>query len=155
MSEIIVLLKQVGIFMVCAQTVVHFKPQQKYDKYLKLLIGIMVIAQLVSPIFRFLNGNEISLETDRLQEWEQIEFNIDGMLESANFIVDKYTDSEVKTRLNKQTSSQKNETDTENIEYFYQGEQTERERRDTERNETDSKIIKVEEISVGSGRKVE
>ena len=50
MTQIVELLKQVGVFMVCAQTILHFKPQQKYDKYLKLLAGIMVIAQLAIPL---------------------------------------------------------------------------------------------------------
>ena len=29
---------QAGIFLICAQTVVHFRPKESYDKYLKLLL---------------------------------------------------------------------------------------------------------------------
>ncbi|MBQ7360575.1 MAG: stage III sporulation protein AF [Lachnospiraceae bacterium] len=100
MNEIIGLLKQVGIFMVCAQTVLHFKPHQKYDKYFKLLIGIMVMVQLMSPVFTFLGGEEFALDVELPQEWTVNSLDIGSMLEAADGIVDKYAESEIKSRLN-------------------------------------------------------
>ncbi len=101
MDEMITLLKQVGIFMVCAQTVLHFKPQQKYDKYLKLLIGIMVTAQLVSPLFSLLGAGQVIVPQSTFPDmWDENTFDIDQMLGTADGIVDKYTESEIKSRLN-------------------------------------------------------
>ena len=45
-----------GIFMICAQAVVHFRPQESYEKYLKLLISVMVLVQLFLPVGSFLLG---------------------------------------------------------------------------------------------------
>ena len=50
---------RIGIFMICAQAIIHFRPQEAYEKYLKLLVSIMVLIQLFLPIGSFfLKGNE-------------------------------------------------------------------------------------------------
>lgn len=46
-----------GIFIICAQAVVHFSPSQTYTKYLKLLLSIMVLVQLLQPLLTFFVGN--------------------------------------------------------------------------------------------------
>lgn len=45
-----------GIFMICAQTIVHFRPNESYEKYLKLLVSVMVLIQLFLPVGVFLAG---------------------------------------------------------------------------------------------------
>ena len=100
MSGFIELLKQVGIFMVCSQTVLHFKSSQKYDKYLKLLVGIMVIAQLSMPLLEWATGGE-TLPEKIVEEETETAMDVNQMLDNADRIVDKYMDSEVKSRLNK------------------------------------------------------
>lgn len=49
---------QVGIFLICAQTVVHFRPKEAYDKYLKLLLSVMLLLQLLQPVLTALGGGE-------------------------------------------------------------------------------------------------
>lgn len=49
---------QVGIFLICAQTVVHFRPKESYDKYLKLLLSIMLLLQLLQPVLTVFGGGE-------------------------------------------------------------------------------------------------
>ncbi len=44
------LIGQAGIFLICAQTVVHFRPKESYDKYLKLLLSVMLLVQLLQPV---------------------------------------------------------------------------------------------------------
>lgn len=41
---------QVGIFLICAQTIVHFRPKEAYEKYLKLLLSVMLLTQLLQPV---------------------------------------------------------------------------------------------------------
>ena len=50
---------QAGIFLICAQTVVHFRPKESYDKYLKLLLSVMLLLQLMQPAFTVLGGGEV------------------------------------------------------------------------------------------------
>ncbi len=45
---------RVGIFMICARAVIHFRPQEAYEKYLKLLVSVMVLVQLFLPLGGFL-----------------------------------------------------------------------------------------------------
>lgn len=45
-----------GIFMICAQAIVHFRPQESYEKYLKLLVSAMILLQLFLPLGSFLAG---------------------------------------------------------------------------------------------------
>lgn len=45
-----------GIFMICAQTIVHFRPNESYEKYLKLLVSVMVLIQLFLPVGAFFAG---------------------------------------------------------------------------------------------------
>lgn len=62
---------RVGIFMICAQAVVHFRPQEAYEKYLKLLVGIMVMIQLFWPIGDFLLGGRRQEAADMLEQFRQ------------------------------------------------------------------------------------
>ncbi len=60
-----------GIFMICAQAIVHFRPQESYEKYLKLLVSAMVLIQLFLPIANLFAGGslqEAAAELTRFQE---------------------------------------------------------------------------------------
>ncbi len=62
---------QIGIFMICAQAVVHFRPQEAYEKYLKLLVSAMVLIQLFLPVSRFLfrgGGGDLEQKTQEFLE---------------------------------------------------------------------------------------
>ena len=50
---------QVGIFLICAQTLIHFRPIA-YEKYLKLLLSVMLLIQLLQPLLTVLGGDEIA-----------------------------------------------------------------------------------------------
>lgn len=62
---------RVGIFVMCAQTIVHFKPKEVYEKYLRYLVSIMVLIQLFLPLSGFLLGGgrgEIDKALSRFEE---------------------------------------------------------------------------------------
>lgn len=40
----------VGIFVVCAQVLIHLRPEKSYEKYLKLLMSLMVLVQILMPV---------------------------------------------------------------------------------------------------------
>jgi len=71
---------RVGIFMICAQAIVHFRPQEVYEKYLKLLVSVMVLIQLFLPLGGFLlrGGGE---ETVKLLE--QFGMELEQSMEDA------------------------------------------------------------------------
>lgn len=60
-------MKRIGIFIVCAQSFLHFAAGKSYEKYIKLLIGIMILAQFIVPLrAMFLDGESAEI-------WEEIE----------------------------------------------------------------------------------
>lgn len=42
--------------MICAQAIIHFRPNGSYEKYLKLLVSVMVLLQLFAPLAGLLSG---------------------------------------------------------------------------------------------------
>ena len=44
-------MKQISIFILLGKTLMHFCPNKKYEKYIKLLFGFMVVLQFASPLF--------------------------------------------------------------------------------------------------------
>lgn len=99
------IIRQIGIFMICAQTILHFKPSAQYEKYLKLLISVMVLLQILFPVLRLVSSGsseqfleemqQVGREMSRQMEQLEIESNIE---EEA---VVSRTKLEIKTRLNK------------------------------------------------------
>lgn len=44
------IIKEIGIFIVIAQAILYFVPGESYVKYVKVIIGIIMIARIVQPI---------------------------------------------------------------------------------------------------------
>ena len=62
---------RIGIFMICAQAIVHFRPEGAYEKYLKLLVGSMILIQLFLPVGRLLfrgDGHELALKSEEFMK---------------------------------------------------------------------------------------
>ncbi len=93
---------RVGIFMICAQAIVHFRPNESYEKYLKLLMSIMVLVQLFVPIGSFFFGGG-RLKTAELMEQFEREL-ADGIQEveknaqEADRLLEQMTLEEVRRR---------------------------------------------------------
>lgn len=96
--------KGIGIFMICAQAVLHFKPAAKYEKYLKLLVNMMVLVQLLTPIMRVFSTETEEEFLRRVQavrinmEQEMKELEIENRMEERNVLNE--VEKEVKTRIN-------------------------------------------------------
>ena len=103
-EELLQIIKRVGIFMVCAQMLLHFKPSESYGKYIRLLMSVMVLAQLISPVMAILGrGSEVSFG-ERVLQYDEILRQ--GMEEAdrtgvtAQAILEEMTLEEVKSRIN-------------------------------------------------------
>ena len=86
-------IKSMGIFLICAQTLLHFKPKGEYEKYIKLLVSIMLLVQLLEPIgllLGLLNKGELQ---EKIRDMEQKitieEFNEET--QELNYIITKGT----------------------------------------------------------------
>lgn len=45
-AEFVKVICRMGIFMICAQAIVHFRPKASYEKYLKMLVSMMLVLQM-------------------------------------------------------------------------------------------------------------
>lgn len=43
-------LGRMGVFLICARMIVHFRPKESDEKYMKLLVSIMILLYLISPL---------------------------------------------------------------------------------------------------------
>ncbi len=62
---------QAGIFLICAQTIVHFRPKESYEKYLKLLLSVMLLIQLLQPVLTAFGGEADQNVQEQSQEFTQ------------------------------------------------------------------------------------
>lgn len=70
MGEVFIdMTKGVGIFLIAGQTILHFAVGKQYEKYIKLIISLMVAAQIVSGFSTFFNANGKESDLSILQQF--------------------------------------------------------------------------------------
>ncbi len=75
-------LKQISIFMLLGKTLLHFCPSKKYEKYLKLLFGFMVVLQFAAAGLSFGAGEAWEAYEKRKVYFErQLEQSLDAVEE--------------------------------------------------------------------------
>ena len=62
---------QMGIFMLCAQSIIHFRPKASYEKYLKMLVSVMLLIQLFLPVGKLVFGSSADEFAERVKLFEQ------------------------------------------------------------------------------------
>lgn len=69
------MLKEIGrvaVFIICAQTLLHFRAKESYEKYIKLLISMMVLLLLLKPFFNGGYGKEEDLLEEMVVGYERL-----------------------------------------------------------------------------------
>lgn len=104
MNAMVELIKKIGIFMIAAQAVIHFAPDIKYTKYMKLIVGILVLLQFLSPVYKIVNGMEADWGkqlSDMEQEFElhELSENLSNSYSATEAVTDSM-EQEIKYRLN-------------------------------------------------------
>lgn len=74
---------QMGIFMICAQVLIHFRPNGSYEKYMKLLVSIMILIQVMSPIVSLITGGKSNLTENVARFEEQMQAGMEEAREAA------------------------------------------------------------------------
>ena len=49
---------QVASFLVCAGMLLHFRAKESYEKYIRLIISMMLLLLLVQPFFGIMAGGK-------------------------------------------------------------------------------------------------
>lgn len=95
-----------GIFMICAQAITHFRPQESYEKYLKLLVSTMILIQIFIPLGNFAVGFGKAGLSDQLSDFqaslEQSMENARRQAEETDKMLEEMTLEEVRRRMEEQ-----------------------------------------------------
>ncbi len=62
---------QVAIFLICAQTLLHFRANDSYEKYIKLLISMMLMLLLAEPFLNLLSMESGTGIREKMYGYEQ------------------------------------------------------------------------------------
>lgn len=98
------MIKEIGIFVIIAQAILCFVPKETYAKYVKVLIGIMIVAQMASPVFSLLRGDawdEIIFQGELLSKELEKQQNVNWGNDSYGNLMMHY--SEMAEEQNKQS----------------------------------------------------
>lgn len=99
-------IRRVGIFIICAQMIVHLKPNESYEKYLKLLMSVMVMVQIIFPVMQLLGSKWDEADfADRMRAYGQAlqgERKDADLTGAADEILEEYTLREIQSRLAEQ-----------------------------------------------------
>lgn len=71
---------RIGIFIICAQVLIHFRPNASYEKYFKMLASAMILVQLFAPLGNLLGAGD---EQNLIQRVERFEEELSKRLEEA------------------------------------------------------------------------
>ncbi len=74
---------RMGIFMICAQVLIHFRPNGSYEKYMKLLVSVMVLVQIFFPVMNLFLGEGQEMEERVVWFEEKIEESRKEALKNA------------------------------------------------------------------------
>lgn len=92
--------------MICAQAITHFRPQESYEKYFKLLVSVMVLIQIFIPLGNFaaglgkasLSGQLSDFQTSLEQSMEEAR----RQAEKTDKMLEEMTLEEVRRRMEEQ-----------------------------------------------------
>ena len=109
MNAFMELIKKIGIFMIAAQAVIHFAPAQKYEKYIRMIVGMMILLQFLAPLYQILTKTA----------WEEPDWNaltesrleksvpeLDMASDSVMYSVVEQIQEEIKSRLNREVEEE-------------------------------------------------
>lgn len=102
------IVKEICIFMIISQAVLFFVPGSSYIKYVRVLVGIMMILRIIEPLFSWVDKEEKTGElSSRIwQLEEQIETESEKLqTEYTETMLYESMEEEIRSRLEKCESS--------------------------------------------------
>ena len=71
MSALLEKIGQMAVFLICAQTLMHFRPKDSYEKYIKLLVSMMLLILLVEPVMDLFGKGNTGDFMEQVEIYEQ------------------------------------------------------------------------------------
>ena len=77
-------IRRIGIFMIAAQTVLHFAAGKQYEKYLKIITGVIVLFQFFSPLAASADDFAARWQSEIEQMEKQVEKQMENQAKKQN-----------------------------------------------------------------------
>lgn len=94
------LVKRVGIFVIIGQTIQHFGISRKYERYMKLVISIMVVAQIIFAfgvyIKQFQKHGFLVSGSEYRQEWDINMSKVEEKMKEYNRMTAQKAEEEIR-----------------------------------------------------------
>lgn len=83
-------LKEVTIFMLAGQMLVHLLPTLEYKKYARVILGVMLLSRLALPILSLADSGAQTSFSEAFTQYEQEMERIGGQVSSMEFLEGNY-----------------------------------------------------------------
>ena len=93
------LIKNITIFLLAGQVVLRFLPEGGYEKYARIIIGVMVLSQLALPLLSLGGFDAEAVFSEALTEYEQEMQRIETQVEQAGLKEGGYAQEGLETAL--------------------------------------------------------
>ena len=103
-------IRRIGMFMIAAQTMLHFAAGKQYENYMKVITGVIILLMFIGP---FVSGSEVFAENwqteyERIErqiqmqngKWQEMPYTVDS-LETAAL---QQIEEEIRSRLDELTA---------------------------------------------------
>jgi len=117
-------IKRLGMFTIVAQTMIHFCPNSQYEKYIKVLIGIMSVTIVITPFLGLVKNFSQNDFASTIKLWEErlidtgdngivsyLENDLDSVDNEGNFdqseVMKRELEEELKIKINKEITEEK------------------------------------------------
>ena len=64
-------IRQVSIFLIGTQMILHLKPAKEYEKYIKFLVNLMALSIVLVPLLKLFCGNGEAAFDEKLTAYEK------------------------------------------------------------------------------------
>lgn len=98
-SRFMELLKNITIFLLAGQVILRFLPEGGYEKYARIIVGVMVLSQLALPLLSLGGFDARAVFSDTLLEYEQEMQRIEKQVEQAGLKEGGYVQDGLETAL--------------------------------------------------------
>ena len=80
-------IRRIGIFMIAAQTVLHFAAGKQYERYLKIITGLIILLQFLSPFASSADDFAVRWQSEIEQMEKQVEKQMESQAKKQNEVL--------------------------------------------------------------------
>lgn len=70
-NEVMELIKKAGVFLILAQTLLHLCVADSFEKYIKMIVGLVTVMMLVFPVIAYFREEDIKSFDEYREAYEK------------------------------------------------------------------------------------